>query len=251
MLPSSPSLRFVERSFQASMGGRILRWRVLTGTVQGREKRDNRDALFTRELQDSEGQVILLTGVADGITQCPFGGAVARWVCRHLTDCRIDLASSPDIPGAVVRTIEEAREAFRTELAGSEDFARSACTLTIGAFAEDMFHGFWVGDSPILISASHGDLLETECVTSPDINTRGELLDQFGASSPLNIKHVEHAMHDGDVVTLATDGFTRVWDPGSLSSAYSEGLFDEGLTRQLLGLPFKDDATFVAIRIGK
>ena len=227
-----------------------LRWAVLKGSVQGREKRDNRDALFTREVELPGGILALVAGVADGITQCPYGGAVARWVCRHLTDCPLSLASFSETPGTITRTIEEAREAFRKELAGSEDFAQSGCTLTVGVIVEGRLHGFWVGDSPILVSSSSGSPLETECLTSPDLNPNGELVDQFESNSPMSIKHVERRLRAGDVVTLATDGFTRIWDPGSLSSAYSEGLFDEGLTRQLLGLPFKDDATFIAIRIG-
>ena len=224
-------------------------WRILQGSVQGKEKRDNQDSLFTRELGTPGGERILFAGLADGITQCPFGGAVARWVCQHMARCPIRIDRPSDVKTEVMQSIRAARATFRRDLGEADDFAQSGCTLTVAAIAEGVFNGFWVGDSPVLLSAEVGDEFCTECITSPDHGPNGELLDHFGATSPLNIKHIARHLHVGDVVTLATDGFTRIWDPGSLSSVYSAGLFDEGLKRQLLRLPFKDDATFIAIRI--
>jgi len=226
-----------------------MKWKVVKGSVQGRQKPDNRDALFVREVAVTDGSAVLLAGIADGITKCPFGGAVARWVCRFLEQSDVQVAIAAEMVTAVPAMIVDARDAFRADLGQSDDFAQSGSTLTIAIVVEDVFHGFWVGDSPILFSSMADSGLSTECITRPDINSRGELFDQFGVNSPLNIKHVERHLRQGDVITLASDGFTRIWDTGSLSSAYTDGLFDKSLARYFLDQPFRDDATFIAIRI--
>ena len=143
------------------------------------------------------------------------------------------------------------RKTFAEGLGKTTGFPESSCTLTVGLIAGNHFHGFWVGDSPILFSRNVGSKLETHRLSTPDHTPEGKLSDYFGVESPLQLKHVERDLRHGDVVTLATDGFTAVWDTGSLSGQYSEALFDAGLREVLLPdtIRFSDDATFIAVQV--
>lgn len=230
-------------------GETTMKYEVLKGSVQGQAKRDNRDASFVRELSGDPAGPILVAGVADGVSQCPFGGAVARWFCRHMMESPIPVSTPEALAADIVRLIGERREAFAAEFQQSEDFARSSCTLALCAIAGNTLHAFWAGDSPIMLSRKVGDSHETEVLTKRDVDRFGHLTDHFGAGGPHSVKIVSRVLQAGDTVTLASDGFAQIWDPGSISGVYAESAFGSELVKQLLDYGFRDDATFVAIRI--
>lgn len=60
---------------------------------------------------------------------------------------------------------------------------------------------------------------------------------------------IRNDIQAGDIITLMSDGFAQIWDPGSLSGVYANTAFGSELVKQLLDCGFRDDATFVAIRI--
>lgn len=228
----------------------VSRWIHISGSRQGAEKRDNRDSLFVREAYADSGERLLLAGVADGVGTHYFGGAVARWFCAYMRESVLPIQSCRTVADDARSIVEDAARAYAKDMtARSDDYALSSATISFGVITENALHAFWAGDSPILLSSMSGSGYQTRRLSVPDVDPAGHLTDCFGVNLPRTLKRFEAPLKDGAIVTFATDGFCEQWDDSALSNAYREISFGKSLSKRLLAPPFRDDATFVALKL--
>jgi len=112
-----------------------MHYEAISGTTIGSLMRDNRDALFIREIATDMGDIVVLFGVADGVTNCPYGGAVARWLQSRILDEIVPLESLDTIKRDVKQFVIDLRKKYLADLAQSEDFFRSGATLSLGSLS--------------------------------------------------------------------------------------------------------------------
>jgi serine/threonine protein phosphatase PrpC len=231
-------------------------YRVLGLTLMGRKggncREENQDAMVERRLEWGGGQqAYWMLAVADGVTRCPNGGGVARYLVeRHLANDVIE-----QVDGGLVETIQwylrGVNEQFYEEFAHQPAMLESACTLSIGVLEQSRVHCFWVGDSPIYLARRGEAGYECRQLTQPDVYGR-LLVDGFGAHAPFEVKHCGADLRVGDLLVVATDGvsdsveeFDRMLKQYGSVSGLLGGLEAEIRTRD-----YYDDATlWVAERL--
>lgn len=207
------------------------RFRLLQTSLKGRKgpgtNDENQDRVFHRRLR-RDGRELALFGIADGISRCPDGGAVAAYaIDQHLARARI--FHREDAPPAVqLRAYLEALNArFYAEFASDLAMLESGATLSVGLLDGPAAHCFWVGDSPIFLARKKGERFKVSQLSIPDCCGR-LLTDCFGAESPFHLKHRQVALRAGDALIIASDGGIR--DAPMLAAL----LDAHGLTRRLL-----------------
>lgn len=201
----------------------------VTGKKAPGRRPDNQDRVLSRTIDVSGTEAALLV-VADGVTTCPFGGSVARWVVeRHLA-----VDTIPFVPGVAPLEslqvyLKDLHAHFYAEFAaGPEGFTDSGASLSLALLHHGVADCLWAGDSPIYASKKHAKGFTTEMISRPDQDVQRRLTNVFGAGSPFDLRHRRIDLSEGDIVTVTSDGVTV--DEDSLSGIFGT----KGLSRAAL-----------------
>lgn len=178
-------------------------------THVGKMHVDNQDEIVTRRIR-REGNPfeIHMVGVADGISQTPYGGSVARWLMRkHMEVDPIFPESECDIGRKFVKYLCDLHAQFAREFAAQPDMLGSGASLSVACVWEDSAICAWAGDCPIFLTVPKGKKLATNQISIPDTHrvTR-QLTDCFGAQMPFAFKKRMLTVPEGGILTIASDG---------------------------------------------
>jgi serine/threonine protein phosphatase PrpC len=230
----------------------IGRYQLIHASVMGRDKNSNQDAVCIREVTiEGETEPGCLIAVMDGVTKCSYGGAVARWISASLSDWKVVVK-----PAAIERQLtdwlNETHARYMDELGHNEDWRTSAATLTLAVLFNGRYAGFWMGDSPVYVARTDGTQRKTEVLTRPHQDTMRRLTRIFTGEMTPDPEFFSGDFTPGTTITLASDGFAAIWDSGSLAEQLKPWT-ESGLNpvEHLMEMPFRDDATFVAVKCGK
>ena len=178
-------------------------------TQVGKTHADNQDEILIRKINRVDApHEIHLIGVADGISRCPYGGSVARWIMRkHLESAEVFPKGENDIGARFMTFIRGLHVKFLAEFADLPDMLSSGASLSLAVLWDDVAVCGWAGDCPIFLSVPLGRKLTTTQVSLPDIDRVSHALtDCFGANLPFNFKVKELAVPHGGILTIASDG---------------------------------------------
>ena len=220
-------------------------------THVGNMHAENQDRITKRKL-DSQlaNREVYIIGVADGISQCSFGGSVARWIIeKHLAVDPVFEVTGKPLATQFENYLRELYGIFQDEFSDFEDMLSSGATLSAAIAAGPHADCFWAGDSPIYYSELINDGYLTKRISKPDIDTSGLLTDCFGAHAEFRLKHNSVEMRTGSVLTITSDG--AALDADLLSHLYNTLGFDEAVNEEVMSLSlagqYADDVSFVAI----
>ena len=222
----------------------------IPGKKSPANRSENQDRVLCRTLDVNGSQGVLLV-VADGITSCPFGGSVARWIVeRHLAQDSFPFAEGQDPADSLRSYLNQLHKDFYVEFAapGMEGFLDSGATLSVALLHHAVAACLWAGDSPIYLSRRTAVGYETELITTPDHDPHGRLRNCFGAGSPFNLRHRHLSLACGDVITITSDGLSI--DEYTLSHIYQENGVSTATLEQMVHLSarghFWDELSVVA-----
>lgn len=229
-----------------------VRYEILEMTMMGRKgggcREENQDALLSRRMMH-DGREALLCAVADGVTRCPDGGGVARYLVeRHLASDPV-FGDGEEAAPALERYLRSVNTLFYKECAAEPEMIESACTLSVGVIEQATAHCFWVGDSPIFFAERAGDAFRCQQLSKPDLYGR-LLVDGFGAHAPFELKRVRVDFAVGDVLVLATDGVANSVEEFAYWIDHfgpTQRMID-AMEEEIRGQEFYDDASLVMIR---
>ena len=193
----------------------------IPGRKQGTKAMENQDRLLIRCMQDGDDEVILL-GVSDGISQCSYGGSVARWIIeRHLaTDEWFKPGDS--IGEALPSYLSALYQTFQAEFVDFPDMLDSGATVSVAAIHGEDITCCWVGDSPIFLLTKTDKSYIAQLISRPDLErVTGKLSDCFGKSAPCVFKTATLKASPGCVLVVATDGAKL--DEGLLAGTLEQG----------------------------
>jgi len=215
----------------------------------GRIHAENQDCVIARPPSSDGG--IFLIGVADGISSCPFGRSVARWLIeQHLGKDAFGWEPGVSPQEIVRRYLARLNACFRAEFADLPEMLESGACLSLAVHLAGETHGFWVGDSPIYETSIQGDRISTRLVSRSDSRSRTSITDWFGGTSRFDLKHVALPIETA-IVTITSDG--AVHDAKMLNAAYlrygfADAVAEEVCTEALLN-EHADDVSIVAMRL--
>ena len=209
---------------------------------------ENQDRIFVRTWEQGGGLMTLL-GVADGVTNCPFGGSVARWVADKLLQPEYAPDLAGDAGAAIASMLVGIYREFQTEFADNADMLDSACTLSVAWMRPGALACAWVGDSPIFLLTPAAKGFHGEMLSRPDVDrTTRKLTDCFGRHAPGQFKSVVRPCSPGAVVVVASDGGQL--DEASLAHTLHKSGFSrkwlDSLLEPVRKQPVYDDISVVA-----
>jgi len=230
---------------------------MISGTKIGRKHIlkhiENQDRILLREMEVawSEDQLALIA-VADGVSGCPFGGSVARWLIdRHLQCDGLFAVPKPSLAAQLQSYLSALYQQWLEEFADLPEMLESGSSLSIAVCFGDHADCLWVGDSPIFVSLPAEGGYTTRQVSQPD-NTEDEcvLTDCFGAGHRFDLKHENVDLPEGGIVTIGSDGIT--YDEGLLNEVYPRLGFSQDVVAEVIDVAtaatFSDDCSLVACR---
>jgi serine/threonine protein phosphatase PrpC len=217
----------------------------LMGRKGGNCREENQDAWVRRSFGEGQASVLMLA-VADGVTRCPNGGGVSRYLVeRHLGLDPIE-QEGRSLVASLEPYLRWVNDRFYEEFAHEPAMLESACTLSVGLLEGARVHCFWVGDSPIYIARRIRGGFRCRQLTRPDLYGR-LLIDGFGAHAPFEIKTAQADLAVGDFLVVATDGVSdSVEEFERLVNQYpTRAQLLEGLEAEIREREFYDDATLL------
>lgn len=219
---------------------------LLSLSACGRKHRENQDRALARVIS-WEPTPLYLIAVADGISSCPYGASVARYIVeRHLQTDVIFQHNGTPVGDQLRVYLTALHKGFHDEFADMEDMQASGASLSVAVLSGDTADCLWVGDSPIYISRKMSGGYATEMIMRPDKNGNA-LTDHFGGAAPFALKHEHLQLSPGDILTLTSDG--AVHDAELLSSAYAHHGFTTAVLNEVRDRAFRSpicDDTSVA-----
>ena len=225
-------------------------FRLLASSLKGRKGSGtadtNQDRVLARKLRRG-GTELAVVAVADGISRCPDGGAVASYLIeRHLSQDA--LCPDGDTPFATQlrKYLEKLHRGFCNEFADDPAMLESGSTLSVALLFEGEAHCFWAGDSPIFAARKKDDGYVVSQISTPDLCGR-LLTDCFGAGAPFHLKARRTVLRRGDILVLASDGGVRdETQLAELLNAHGAGQgMLEALEKKVSQAPYYDDASVV------
>ena len=212
------------------------------------------DRLLARILPLNDGEAGYLLAVADGITNCAFGGSVAKWVIdRHLAEDRIDFLENEDRANLFRDYLSALYATFQSEFSDMADMLMSGCCLVAMIVVRNKWVCCSVGDCPAFILTKAEKGFDGRQITRPHIDRfSGALTDCFGNHAPCSYNVYEGEIAPGDVLVLTSDGAKL--DEVSLSADLNQlGFTDQWLkeiAERAMCSRFWDDISVVAHQSG-
>jgi serine/threonine protein phosphatase PrpC len=221
---------------------------------------ENQDRVLERRFVLDASEVLLIA-VADGVSRCPAGGAIANYlISEHLaSDPLFDHPRrgnakqwSRRLPPLLRRYLRQLHGHFYKEFEGNPAMLDSACTLSVVVLEHASAHCMWVGDSPIFLARMDNGCYVTRQLSVPDLWGR-LLIDCFGAHAPFEIKYARAELQVNDLIAVASDGVAK--DPETFSAMLNDfgpsPKLLKGVESNALSSSYYDDASLVlAHRIG-
>jgi len=184
----------------------MYNYRLYSGTEKGNKNIENQDGLISKVIDWPKPMGnIYLVGVADGVSKTPFGGSVANWLSNSFNNDTIFLAQMGTLSEQFLKYLGLLHELFLFDYENSTDMCRSASTLSIAAIQGSYAECFWVGDSPIYLTAGSSSNRKTKLINSLDLDGNNQLTSVFSGLA-FRPKHRQVRLEKDDVLTIATDG---------------------------------------------
>jgi serine/threonine protein phosphatase PrpC len=231
-------------AFSHTMGGRK---RNLTA------RPSNEDRVLVRSFDPSQGGPAILAAVADGVSRCADGGAVAQWLIHErLSQDPVSFEAEPDLSRLVGAYLRKVHQDFLGHFSTDIDMMESACTLAGVLVRNDKACVFWSGDSPVHLLRKRDSGLEGQTVTTPDkIEGTPMLTDCFSGLTAFAFRTKIIELSAGDVIVCATDGLAL--EAKELAKSLNEHRFSrewaERICTDSYNLPGSDDIGVAAIRL--
>ena len=185
-----------------------MSYSMIGQTHVGNKHLENQDKIISRKFQaTSSHPELFLIGVADGISQCPYGGSVARYIMEQhlLVDDIFNVAGAPiDI---LQQYLKNLHKSFKDEFEDMYDMLNSGASLSL-ALAQDSgtVDCLWCGDSPIFLTKNIDGEFVTKQISIPDNDQMGALTDNFGGFADFNLKHKSLTLFSDEIITVTSDG---------------------------------------------
>lgn len=210
---------------------------------------ENQDYVVTRS--PSGNCSLSLIAVADGISGCPLGKSVARWVTEfHLAKDDMLVTSPGEVQQQIHCYLASLQQLFRDEFSDLPEMFFSGTCLSVAVHFDGEIHCYWVGDSPIYETRRSTDGYSTRLVSSPDSLGTNGVTDWFGGTSPFVLKH-ERVEPDASIITITSDG--AIHDAQMLDAALDKhgfsDCFVEEVCREALKNPRADDVSIAAMKL--
>jgi serine/threonine protein phosphatase PrpC len=227
-------------------------------TMAGRKRnltarRVNEDRVLIRNLEESEGRPAILAAVADGVSRCAYGGAVADWLIHErLGNDNLLPDAGMSLSVILKAYLKGVHREFITQFQDNEDMMESAATLAGVVICGGRACVFTSGDSPVHLLHRKGDRLVGETLTVPDkIPGTPMLTDCFSGVTEFDVHFREIDVRPGDFLICATDGL--VLEARDLAESLSGTPFSKEWAEQIClesyNFPGSDDVGVAAIRI--
>lgn len=227
-------------------------------TLAGRKRnlcvrRSNEDRVLVRRFESPDHSPAILAAVADGVSNCADGGAVAHWLLHErLSQDPLPTETGTDLCRLIGTYLRHVHQDFLNRFASEPDLIESACTLAGVLARGTKACVFWCGDSPIhhlrKTSADH----EGEMLTTPDkIEGTPMLTDCFSGVTAFAFRTRSIDVAPGDLIICATDGL--VLDARELAESVNQygfcSAWIEHICAHSHAFPGSDDVGVAAIRI--
>ncbi len=228
------------------------------GKREHTERTENEDRVLVREFSTQQTKCehpAVLVAVADGVSRCADGGAVAEWLLRQVES---DEVFADDGEGDLARQFHDYTEALRArfidEFASQPDIQESGCTFAAALIFGDKGAAFWAGDSPIHLLSPNGARFKARTLTIADKDPfTGALTDCFSGLTPFKVKQAGFAVKNGDIVIAVSDGMA--YDGQDLAGTLDRHGFNQewvdAICQQSFDMPFSDDISIAAVKIGE
>lgn len=218
--------------------------------IGGRIHEENQDCAVVRS--PSADCSFSLAAVADGISSCPFGGSVARWViAEHLAKDRILVCPGVKTEELLRGYLNSLNEKIREEFSDLPEMMASGACLSAAFHFGGETHCFWVGDSPIHETRHVDGHFRTALISRPDSADENHVTDWFGGTSHFELKH-NRLSAQAVICTITSDG--AIHDADMLNAAYDEHGFSQAvatiLCQEALERPDADDVSIATMRFG-
>ncbi len=239
-----------------------LAFHVLSYTHAGGKRsamfhRENQDRVMTREFAPAElgsGGPALLLAVADGVSRCVDGGAVADWlISSHLGIDPIFNRPSEEPSEALYHYLRQAHRTFLHDFGRDPGMLESGSTLSVALVHGDRGSVLWSGDSPVYqIRTLPDGNLSARTLTFPDRDpVSGALTDCFSGVTPFGVRQRRFEVSPGDIVIAATDGLA--YDGETLAFTLAHMGFTEAWLHDICersqARPGSDDVAVAAVQI--
>ncbi len=165
---------------------------------------ENQDRVLLRPLPIGDTELYLLA-VADGVSRCPDGGAVAEYLVTHMACDEPLREKGKRWPQQLRDYLRDLNIRFYSENIAQPEMLESACTLSAALLEGECAHCLWAGDSPIFRARPLKGRWQLRQISVPDLVDRF-LSDCFGAHAPFRLKYRKVRLASGDVLIVATDG---------------------------------------------
>ena len=219
-------------------------------------QKKNEDRVLVREFSPAETGLpspsVLIT-VADGVSRCADGGAVAQWILHDRIEN--DIIFNP-AEGALLKQFHtylgkihrEFLEQFRSDM----EMLESGCTFSAVLVVGDDAAAYWAGDSPIYHFKQDGDHFKSRTVSIADKDPfSGALTDCFSGVTPFSVKQAGIRANPGDILIAVSDGVA--YDGEDLARMVAQRGFTEEWLDTVCQLsfevPLSDDITLTAVKL--
>jgi serine/threonine protein phosphatase PrpC len=213
----------------------------------------NEDRVLIRTFHQAKGGPAVMAVVADGVSRCADGGAVANWLI-HERLAVDDFLNGPNaqLPGLIRTYLKRVHQDFIERFEENDDMMESATTLAGVVVQNGKACIFWSGDSPVHLLRLREGRLHGETLTSPDkIHGTPMLTDCFSGLTAFDFRTRVVDVRAGDFLVCATDGL--VPEAKELAVILSERPFSKEWAEEICtdsyNVPGSDDIGVAAIRI--
>lgn len=220
------------------------------------DHKDNEDRVLVREFPEEETFSefpAILVAVADGVSRCADGGAVAEWLLSQIgADVIFKEGGEQPLVKQFHDYAESLRARFMSEFKDRPEIQESGCTFAAALVSGEKGAAYWAGDSPVYLMTQNDGRLKARTLTIADKDPySGALTDCFSGVTPFRVKQAGFTVGSGDLVIAVSDGVA--YDGEDLASTIQGNGFNqewmESICQQSFDLPFSDDISLAGVQI--